>query len=59
MLPTAQQAALDYERGLFREFKAYQTSYGAKLKDIEQALQFNNVHEGLHLGYMMALRKGV
>lgn len=57
--PTAQQAALDYERGLFQEFKAYPTSYGIELKSIEQAIQFNNVHEGLHLGYMMSLRKNL
>ena len=57
--PMAQQLALDYERGLFREFKAYETSYGVKLKSVGEAIQFNNVHEGLHLGYMMALRKRV
>ncbi|MCO6491351.1 MAG: hypothetical protein J5I98_23235 [Phaeodactylibacter sp.] len=57
--PTAQQAALDCERGLFQEFKACETSYGIKPNTIEEAIQFNNVHEGLHLGYMMALRKRV
>lgn len=56
---TAQQATLDYERGLFQEFGAYATSYGIKLNTIEEAIQFNNVHEGLHLGYMMAMRKRV
>ncbi|MCB0550895.1 MAG: DinB family protein [Phaeodactylibacter sp.] len=57
--PTAQQAAMDYERGLFTAFKAYPTSYGIELKDIRQAIQFNNVHEGLHFGYMMSLRKNL
>ncbi|MCB0568161.1 MAG: DinB family protein [Phaeodactylibacter sp.] len=59
LLPTAQQAAIDYERGLFQTFTPYQTSYGVELKDFSQALQFVNVHEGLHLGYMMAMAKGV
>ncbi|HQU60309.1 MAG: DinB family protein [Phaeodactylibacter sp.] len=57
LVPTAQQAAMDYERGVFQTFTPYQTSYGIELKDFGQALQFNNVHESLHLGYMMALKK--
>ena len=59
LLPTVQQAALDYERGLFQEFKTYSTSYGMELTNIREAIQFNNVHEGLHFGYMMALRKNL
>ena len=59
LMPTAQQAALDYERGLFQAFKTYPTSYGIELKNIREAIQFNNVHEGLHFGYMMALRKNL
>lgn len=47
----------DYESGLFKEFKEYPTSYGVTLKSSEDAIEFNTVHEGLHLGYMMALRK--
>lgn len=43
--------------GVFAEFKNYQTSYGAELTNIEQAIAFNNTHEGLHLGNMMAMSK--
>lgn len=57
LLPTAQQAAMDYERGVFQRFEPYQTSYGIELQDFSEALQFVNVHEALHLGYMMALKK--
>jgi hypothetical protein len=45
------------ESGVFTEFKNYQTSYGAELTNIEQAIAFNNTHEGLHLGIMMAMSK--
>ena len=41
----------------FSNFKEYQTSYGVKLTGIEQALQFNNMHEAMHLGTMLAMRK--
>lgn len=49
----------DYEQGAFKNFKQYQTSYGVMLNTVEEAIAFNNTHEGLHLGYMMALRKSI
>jgi hypothetical protein len=48
---------LDYAKGSFKAFNAYTTSYNITLNNIEQAVQFNNVHEGLHFGYIMALKK--
>ncbi len=29
------------------------------LKSIEDAIQFNNFHEGIHLGYILALKKAL
>lgn len=49
--------ATDLEAGIFKKFKEYQTSYGYKLTSIEDAVIFNNVHEGMHLGYIIALKK--
>ena len=43
----------------FSEFKEYQTSYGVVLHTIEDALVFNNAHEAMHIGSMLALRKFV
>lgn len=47
----------DYKEGKFSNYTPYETSYGIKLNSIEEAIAFNNVHEGLHFGYSMALRK--
>lgn len=47
----------DYTNGLFTQFKIYTTSYNIELQSTEDAIQFNNIHEGLHLGYVMALKK--
>ena len=47
----------DYKKGLFSTYTKYQTSYGFELNSIEDAIKFNNSHEALHLGYMMALKK--
>ncbi len=49
----------DYNRGLFTEFKEYPTSYGLTLHSIEDAIIFNNVHESMHLGVMIVLKKFV
>ncbi len=47
----------DYNSGVFNEYKPYETSYGITLSTIEEAISFNNLHDGLHFGYMMAIRK--
>ena len=47
----------DYQNGIFKEFESYQSLYGVLLTSFEDAMVFNNAHEGLHLGYMMAMRK--
>ncbi|MDP5139686.1 MAG: DinB family protein [Spirosomaceae bacterium] len=52
-----QQMEKDYAAGLFKEYKSYTTSYGTTISSIEEAIMFNNVHEGLHFGYCIALRK--
>ena len=47
----------DYKKGIFQHYQSYQSLYGVKLQCIEDAIVFNNTHEGLHLGYIMAMRK--
>lgn len=59
LLTTVDRAAMDYQNGLFNKYEPYTTSYGVELHTFEEALQFINVHESLHLGYVMAMRKGV
>jgi hypothetical protein len=49
----------DYSNGIFKEYNSYTTSYNITLDSIEKAIQFNNVHEGLHFGYIMAMKKVV
>ena len=49
----------DFEKGLFQNFKPRMTGTGFYLADITDAFEFVNFHDGLHLGYMMSLRKFV
>ncbi|MCP9237814.1 DinB family protein [Lewinella sp. JB7] len=39
------------------EYQAYPTSYGVTLSTVAEAIEFNNMHEAMHLGTMLALRK--
>lgn len=47
----------DYDNGIFKEYQGYQSLFGVKLESLEDAMVFNNTHEGLHLGYVMAMQK--
>lgn len=56
-LSTYDTLVSDYNNGFFTSYKTYPTSYGVELNSIDEAIQFLTVHEGLHFGYAMALRK--
>ncbi|CAM1334208.1 DinB family protein [Tenacibaculum aestuariivivum] len=47
----------DFEAGIFNEYISYETSLGFTIDSIETAIAFNNLHEGIHLGIIMALAK--
>ncbi len=59
LFSTLDQTEKDLKAGIFKGFKEYPTSTGFVLKSTEDAINFNNYHEGLHLGYIMALRKSL
>ncbi len=58
-IETATRFMEDYQKGIFKEYQSYQSLYGVELTSIEDALVFNNTHEGIHLGYMMALGRSL
>jgi len=49
----------DLANGVFQNFKEYPTSYGATLNSVEEAINFNNLHEAMHLGYIIAMKKAL
>lgn len=49
----------DYDKGLFQEYQSYTTSFGLDLKSIEDAVEFNNMHEMMHYGYILAQKKAL
>ncbi len=57
LFDTIDQTQADYGSGLFTQFTEYPTSSGFVLKNVKDAMAYNNFHEGLHLGIMMSIRK--
>ena len=51
-----EQLEQDLETLDFNNYKEYTTSYGVTLTSVDDALAFNNMHEAMHLGTMLALR---
>lgn len=47
----------DLDEGKFQKFTPYTVGFGTHLTSIEDTIRFNNVHEGLHYGYLLALKK--
>ena len=51
------QTKEDFDNKIFKSYQEYSTSTGFVIKNVEDAMVFNNFHEWLHIGIMMGLRK--
>jgi hypothetical protein len=49
----------DLENNLFDQFRPFETSYGLEIKNAADVLKMLLFHEGLHLGYCMALKRAL
>lgn len=49
----------DYDADFFSDYTPYTTSFGLDLKNIQDAIIFNNIHESLHLGYAIAQKRAL
>jgi hypothetical protein len=47
----------DHEAGFFSNHPHWKTNYGIEVANMEEAISFVLFHEGLHVGYIMALRR--
>jgi hypothetical protein len=54
-----ERLAQDYADERFKgiTFDGFTTRSGFELNSIDQAIVFNNYHEGIHAGYLMAMRR--
>jgi len=47
----------DYNKQLFSAYEAFTTRYDVPITTIDEAINFLLFHEGLHMGYIMAMKK--
>lgn len=57
LIPVIKKAKEDYKNGVFKTFYEYKTSIGITLNNIDDAIQFNSFHEGIHLGIILSIKK--
>ncbi|MCI5059430.1 MAG: DinB family protein [Flavobacteriales bacterium] len=49
----------DLKEKKFGNYRPYTTQYNITIQNIQEAIHFNAIHESLHLGYALALRKAI
>ena len=54
-----EKTELDVAKDIFVSYNERITGIGFHLESVRDAFECNNYHEGMHLGYMMAIRKFV
>ena len=57
LFSTIEKTASDFKEDIFTAYDPIQTSMGIEITSAEVAIQAISMHDGLHLGYAMALRK--
>ncbi|MND28742.1 DinB superfamily protein [compost metagenome] len=59
LISLIEKTETDFANAKFVTFNERLTGTGFHLTTLKDAFEFNNYHEGLHLGYMMNIRKFV
>lgn len=59
LFSTIEQTKEDYDNGKFVDYQEYTVSTKSTLTNVDEAIAFNNFHEGIHLGYILALKKNL
>jgi hypothetical protein len=59
LISTIDKLEEDYHAGIFANYQPMTTRYGVTLSNIEEGIRFLPFHEGLHTGYIMALKRAV
>jgi len=59
LFSTIEKTKEDYDNKIFQTYNQYTVTTKSTLSNVEEAIEFNNFHEGIHLGYILALRKSL
>lgn len=58
-LSTLELLEEDYHNQVFANYVPWTTRYGVSINNIDEAIAFLPFHDGLHIGYIMALRRAL
>ena len=59
LFSTLEKTKEDYQKGMFKTYNEYTVSTKSTLSNVDEALEFNNFHEGIHFGYILAMKKAL
>ncbi|MBQ0787544.1 MAG: DinB family protein [Oceanihabitans sp.] len=59
LFSTVEKNKEDYNNKLFKNYNEYTVSTKSTLTNVEEAIDFNTFHEGIHLGYILALKRSL
>lgn len=57
LFSTIEKTKEDFENKVFTEFETYTVTTKNILTKVEEAIDYNSFHEGIHLGYILALKR--
>ncbi|WP_312763629.1 DinB family protein [Epilithonimonas sp.] len=59
LIETSKILMKDFDNDFFLDYTPYSTSFGIDLKNIQDAIIFNNMHESLHYGYILSQKRAL
>ena len=59
LFSTIDRFQLDFDQNVFVNYTTWTTRYGVEITNIDDIVNFLSFHEGLHIGYIMALKRCV
>ena len=59
LFSTVEKTKEDFDNKVFQQYHHYTLTTKNTLTNVMEAIEFNNYHEGVHLGYILALKKSI
>lgn len=59
LISTIEKTIVDYRNKVFKTYQEYTVSTKSTLTNVDEAISYNHFHEGMHLGYILALKKSL
>ena len=57
LFTTLEKTKKDFSGGVFKTYTEYTVTTKSTLTNVNEAIELNNFHEGIHLGYVLALKR--